>query len=198
MKKLKINNNVLALLMLVSIFAGWQYMILMTGFIWLFCEVTEKVKNLAIKVISIYAGCLLFGMLWDIIVNIWELASEGLLTLFKVIGSYADMTEAIYNVQKYFLNPINYIVEYVGLLVSFVILIIKFKFIKSVVTNSPMGGTFSFVQEYINYFTAFANASSYSEETKESKIKKTTHCPNCGEEIPEKAVFCTSCGTKVD
>lgn len=196
MKKFKINANILALLMLVSIFAGWQYMILVMGFIWVFCDVTDQLKSLTVKVIAVYAGCLLFGMVWDIIANVWNLFGEGLLTILRFIGDYADVSSAIDAVNGYFLTPFGRIFTYAGLLVDFVIMVTKFVFIVSVVRNRP-SKAFGFIQKYVNYFTTFANGSSYEEDGPKGN-KKASHCPNCGAELPDGAAFCTSCGNRLD
>ena len=46
MKKVKVNENLLALLMFGSMFAGWQCMIIVVGFIWAFCETGKNLKDL--------------------------------------------------------------------------------------------------------------------------------------------------------
>ena len=50
MKKFKVNENLLALLMFAAMFAGWQYLIIVTAFIWVFCEAGKSLKNLTIKI----------------------------------------------------------------------------------------------------------------------------------------------------
>lgn len=163
MKKLKVNTNLLALVMVVSLFIGWQCTILVAAFIWCFCEVGENLKTLIVRTVAILAGCLLFSTLWNIVTSVYSLGVDTLEGFFKIIGSYATdvtMPEEIYS---YLLTPLGVVMSILTALVNFVILLVKFKFVMSVITNRPMTGVFSKVQEYVNYCVNFANSNFYDE-----------------------------------
>ena len=196
MKKIKTNANLLALLLIISLFAGWEYIILVSAFVWLFTEENKALKDLSIKVIAVYGACVLFSMAWSLISGVIDLGSEGILTVFNVLNSYNSDIVAT-DIQRYFLHPVGYIVTYIGMLVSFLILFVKFSFIRSVVMNKPMFGLFGKLEEYVNSFTRFANANIYEENaSKPEKDSNSTHCASCGIEFAKDASFCTKCGTK--
>ena len=60
MKKFNVNANLLALLMLITLFAGWEYMIIVTAFIWVFCESSKNLKDLTIRTIAVYVHYSIF------------------------------------------------------------------------------------------------------------------------------------------
>lgn len=164
MKKFKINANILALLMLVSLFAGWGYMIIVTAFIWCFCECGQNLKNLTISALAIYAGCHVFSLLWSIVQGWCYLGIDALEGFLEValnweiikLDTVADLTKII--------DPIKLIVDLFDSLVVILILLTKFRFVISIITNRPMIGAFRKIQEYINYFINFANSNLYEEQ----------------------------------
>lgn len=164
MKKLKVNSNLLALLVLISLFAGWEYMIIVTAFIWCFCESSQNLKNLTISAIAIYAGCYLFSLLWTLIYDGYGLGVDALEGFFGIIGSYSSDVTMPTELTQYLLNPLAIVMDFLGNVVKFIIILVKFKFVISVVTNRPMAGVFSKIQEYINYFINFANSNLYDEQ----------------------------------
>ncbi|MBQ7104729.1 MAG: hypothetical protein IJN90_02615 [Bacilli bacterium] len=165
MKKFKINANVLALLMLIALFAGWEYMILVTVFIWCFCESSQNLKNLTISALAIYAGCHVFSLLWNIAEGWCLFGTDALEGLFEVlIGWEIDVLEASLNLTKYVIIPIKYAISVIDSLVALLILLTKFRFVVSIITNRPMTGAFSKIQEYINYFINFANSNLYEDQ----------------------------------
>ena len=48
MNKLKINNGLAAIILLASLFAGWQTLLLAVILMLIFCEVNDKVRNLMV------------------------------------------------------------------------------------------------------------------------------------------------------
>jgi hypothetical protein len=164
MKKIKASANVLSMVMLLSLFVDWKWMLIVTVFIWCFCESGQAIKNLIIRCLAVYAGCYLFSWFWDIIYAGYSLGVSGLTGLFDIIAGFgADMSEVVLNVNKYVLSPVAIIFKLLDSAVSFVILLAKFKFIMSVVTNRPLTGIFGKIQEYINYFVNFGNSSLYED-----------------------------------
>lgn len=163
-KKIKASANVLSMVMLLSLFVDWKWMLIVTVFIWCFCESGQSIKNLIIRCLAVYAGCYLFSWFWDIIYAGYNLGVSGINGLFEIlVGFGADMTEVVLNVNKYVLNPIAVIAKLLDSAISFLILLAKFKFIMSVVTNRPLTGIFGKIQEYINYFVNFGNSNLYED-----------------------------------
>lgn len=158
MSKLKVNSNLLAVLVVISLFAGWQYMILVSAFIWCFCETSDNLKNLMIKVIAIYGGCFLFSTLWNLIDGGYELVVDGINGIFKIINSWNTSVMMPKELTQYLLNPLSVVMNFLGSVVKFIVLLVKFRFVVSVIANRPMGGVFSKIQEYVNYFVNFANS----------------------------------------
>lgn len=164
MKKFNVNANLLALLMLISLFAGWEYMIIVTAFIWVFCESSKNLKDLTIRAIAIYAGCYLFNVVWILLTDVYGVAIEGLNTLLYIISNFGvDSAEFSIKLTTYILTPLDNIVGILGSLVTLLILYIKFKFIVSTLSNKPITGVFGFVQKYINSVLNFANSNLYEE-----------------------------------
>lgn len=163
MKKFKINSNLLALLVVISLFSGWEYMIIVTAFIWCFCECSQNLKNLTIRAIAIYGGCYLFATLWNLIDGGFGLGVDGLTKFFTILGSYSNSVQMPIELTKYLITPLSAIMDFLGSVVAFIILLVKFRFVVSIITNKPMTGVFSKIQEYINYFVNFANSNLYED-----------------------------------
>ena len=56
MNKLKINNSLAAIILVAALFAGWQTMLLVVLLMLIFCELDDKIKNLATTVIAFLVG----------------------------------------------------------------------------------------------------------------------------------------------
>lgn len=165
MKKFKINANFLALLVIISLFAGWEYMIVVTAFIWCFCESSQNLKNLTISAIAIYAGCYVFSWLWDVVESVYAIGTDSLTGLMTILSNYGvDVLEISINLDKYLVSTLDVIMDLATSVIYLLILLTKFKFVVSIVSNKPMTGAFSKIQEYINYFINFANSNLYEEQ----------------------------------
>ncbi len=165
MKKIKVNANILSVVMLLSLFIDWKWMLLVTLFIWCFCESGQAIKNLVIRCLAVYAGCYLFAWFWDIIYSGYNLAVSGVNGIFEILaGMEVDVVEAVNGINKWVLNPVAVVAKVLDSGVTFLILLAKFKFIVSVITNRPLTGIFGKIQEYINYFVNFANSNLYEDQ----------------------------------
>ena len=69
MGKVKINNNLAALMLVASIFAGWGTLMIVTILMIIFCDLNDKIKPLIIKVVSFMAGITLILLGWDLVSN---------------------------------------------------------------------------------------------------------------------------------
>ena len=197
MKKFKINENLLALLMFGAMFAGWEYLIIVTGFIWAFCEAGKSLKDLTIKVVAVFGACALTMLFWDVLVQGIDALFGGLRTFFEMLVSWGVDYELIEGYDEYFYNPIcTYLVSILGNVLAFIVVLVKAKFIYTVITNKEMRGAFWPVQILLNKVLVFANNNFYEEDKAAKTTGKSRFCPNCGEKCDEDAAFCTSCGNK--
>lgn len=197
MKKFKINENLLALLMFGAMFAGWEYLIIVTGFIWAFCEAGKSLKDLTIKVVAVFGACALTMLFWDVLVQGIDALFGGLRTFFEMLVSWGVDYELIEGYDEYFYNPIcTYLVSILGNVLAFIVVLVKAKFIYTVITNKEMRGAFWPVQVLLNKVLVFANNNFYEEDKAAKTTGKSRFCPSCGEKCDEDAAFCTSCGNK--
>lgn len=172
MKKIKVSANVLSMVMLLSLFVDWKWMLIVTVFIWCFCESGQAIKQLIIRCLAVYAGCYLFSWLWDIISAGYDLGVAGINGLFEILTGFgADMTEVILNVNKYILSPVKIVVNFLDSAIYFLIILTKFKFIVSVITNRPLTGVFGKIQEYINYFVNFGSSNLYEDNVAQQQAQ---------------------------
>jgi hypothetical protein len=197
MKKIKVNENILALLLFGAMFAGWEYLILVTAFIWAFCEAGKSLKDLTIKVLAVFGACSLVMLFWDVVVQAFETVFGGLGNFFEILVSWGVDYGLIEGYNKYFYNPVcGSVLETIGSLLTLVILAVKAKFIYSVVVNKEMRGAFWPVQSFLNKILVFANNNFYEEDKASKAPAKSRFCPKCGEKCDEDATFCTACGNK--
>lgn len=199
MKKFKVNENLLALLMFGSMFAGWQCMIIVVGFIWAFCETGKNLKDLTIKVLALFGACAVTMLAWDVVTQAIITVFGGLRKFFEMLVSWGVSFDLVDGYDKYFYNPIcqKLIIEIVGEVLTLIVMVVKFKFIYSVITNKEMKGAFFPVQLFLDKVTDFANNNFYEEDkAPKAASVKGKFCPKCGEKVEDDASFCTSCGNK--
>ena len=67
MSKLKIKPGLIGILLLASLFAGWETLLIVTVLILLFCEMNDTIKKIMVSVISFFIGYTLVSLLWQII-----------------------------------------------------------------------------------------------------------------------------------
>ncbi len=161
MSKLKINSGLAAIILIGSLFAGWQTMLIVVLLMLIFCEIDEKIKNLATSVIAFFVGITLISILWSLIHDGVSLIFDGLETVIGVINSYLSIGNQI-NITKLELKviePIESILSLGDSLVDFLILFTKFGFIISVFTGAAMKNNYFTrkVNEYINKALGFIN-----------------------------------------
>lgn len=197
MKKFKINENLLALLMFGAMFAGWEYLIIVTAFIWGFCEAGKSLKDLTVKVLAVFGACAVTLLFWNVLVQGIDALFGGLRHFFEMLVSWGVDYDLIEGYDKYFYNPICLkVVEILEGVLSFVIVAVKAKFIYSVIANKEMRGVFWPVQSLLNKVLVFANNNFYEEDKANKTNAKSRFCPKCGEKCDEDATFCTACGNK--
>lgn len=115
----------------------------------------------------------MFTWLWSIIDNGYGIGIDAINGLLSVIGSYgADVTEITIKLNQYVINLLDVVMDIAGSVVSFLVLLTKFKFVVSIISNKPMTGAFSKIQEYINYFVNFANSNLYEDQAMQQNMQQ--------------------------
>ncbi len=194
MKKLKVNENVLALAMFASLFAGWQAMVIVLLFIWAFCEAGNSLQKLTVKVVSVFGAIAVVTLGWSLIVQAVDASMGGLNKFFQMLVSWGVDSSLVLNANKYAFTPIELLMSILESVLNLLLLIVKVKFIFSVLANKNYAGIWP-VKGIATKIEEFAN-NKYYEEDKGKKESKGNFCPKCGEKCEEGAAFCPSCGNK--
>lgn len=159
MNKVKINSGLASVLVLVSLFAGWQTLLLVVLFILLFCELDDTIKGMIIKVVSFYAALALFSTLWGLLTDVFPLAVNSFDKFIEIIEGYIDEPIDLSKVHAYLFDPINSIISIADSIVQYLIVLVKFMFIISVLANKVMKENFitKFINKYVDKVVDFVN-----------------------------------------
>ena len=195
MKKLKVNENILALLMFASIFAGWQYLVIVTAFIWAFCEAGKSLQNLTVKIISVFGALAIIDLGWDLIVQGVDMSFGGLNRFFQMLVSWGVSPDLVVTSNTYVFTPIQLLVQIVGSVVAFLLLLAKLKFIVEILANKDAKTIWPF-NGFAKKIEEFANNNFYVDDKASKQSEKATFCTECGAKIEDGAVFCPTCGHK--
>jgi len=195
MKKLKVNENILALLMFASIFAGWQYLVIVTAFIWAFCEAGKSLQNLTVKIISVFGALAIINLGWDLIVQGVDMSFGGLNKFFQMLVSWGVSPDLVVTSNTYVFTPIQLLVQIVGSVVAFLLLLAKLKFIVEILANKDAKTIWPF-NGFAKKIEEFANNNFYVDDKASKQSEKATFCTECGSKIEDGAVFCPTCGHK--
>ena len=200
MKKIKVNENILALLMFASIFAGWPYLIVVTAFIWAFCEVGKSLQKLTVKIISVFGALAIIDLGWDLIVQGVDMTFGGLNRFFSMLVSWGVSPELVTNATRYAFTPIDLLVQIFGSILTFLLLLAKIKFIVEIIANKNATTIWPF-KGFAEKIEDFANNRFY-EEDKAAKeptksAEKSKFCPKCGTKLEGDSKFCPACGEKI-
>ncbi len=194
MKKLKVNENILALAMFASLFAGWQVMVVVLLFVWAFCEAGNSLQKLTVKTISVFGAIAVVSLCWSLIVQGVDATMGGLNKFFQMLVSWGVDGSLVLNANKYAFTPIELLISIFESILNLILLIVKVRFIFSILTNKNYNGIWP-VRKIAEKIEEFAN-NKYYEEDKGKNSSKGNFCPKCGEKCEDDAAFCPSCGNK--
>lgn len=163
MNKLKINNGLAAIILLASLFAGWQTLLLAVILMLIFCEVNDKVRNLMVNVIAFLVGLTLISFAWSIISDGVSLVFKGIESIVNVINSYLSYTNqiSITTLQTKFMSPVTTIISFLDSGVDYLLMLTKFLFVVSTLTGhamkeNPFGKKVSeYASKAVNYVSSF-------------------------------------------
>lgn len=157
MEDTKVNNGLLAVILIASMFAGWQTVLLVAVLLLVFGKINDGTKKMMITIITFLAGVALFNLFWDLIVSGVGVLTNSLTGVIEIINSYLDEPINILKFQQYFLSPLTGLLSIADRIVDYAILAIKFTFIVSLLTSKKMSENFLFkkINEYVTKFTDY-------------------------------------------
>jgi hypothetical protein len=161
MNKLKINNSLAAIILVATLFTGWQTTLLVILLMLIFCELDDKIKNLTTTVIAFSVGLTLVSILWSLIYDGTNLLLNSLATIIDIINRYLSVGNKIdiTSLTLKFIEPVKSIFEIGNSGVDLLIMLTKFGFVISIFTGAAMkNNAFTRkVNEYINKALGFIN-----------------------------------------
>ena len=157
MGKVKINNNLAALMLVASIFGGWECLLLVTLLMFIFCEVDDKIQNVAIRVITFYVAYTIVSMGWSVIYSGVSTAEGAITNIVATINTYLDPAEAIETTKL--IVPIKNILAIADSVMDLLFLIVKLGFVVSVFTFKPASTNplTTKINEYVNKVLNYIN-----------------------------------------
>ena len=159
MNKVKVSTSLTSLLLVASIFAGWQTALLVIALLLLFADV-ENVKGVIVRVVAFLIGLTLVSVAWGIIYDAYtDVFVGGIKSVVELINSYLNTPIDISKLYSYVLNPIKIILDYVNDLVPFLLTLAKFGFVVALLSNkAPKQNFFTkFVNEFVDKVVKFVN-----------------------------------------
>ena len=150
--KIKLNSGLAAVILLTCLFSGWSTLLTVTVLMFLFCEVDDKVKGVAVKVIAFFAGLTLVSLGWGLIMDAFHIVYNDVNDLVGMLNSLLSTSIDLSKIYQYILNPVNSVLAICDDLVGFFISMAKFFFIVNVLRNKPMKE--NLIVKKINEFVA--------------------------------------------
>lgn len=152
-------SRVYSLILIVSIFAGWQAMLLVSALLLIFGKVDEDVKKVIITVICFAAGIALFNVFWDLITDGVALVIKAVETIVDFLNSYLDKPILLLKLRQYLFNPIEIVLGFLTSALSYAITFMRFCFIIALLAGKTMKSNFIFdkINGFVDKFTNFAN-----------------------------------------
>ena len=182
MGKVKINNNLAALMLVASIFAGWGTLMIVTILMIIFCDLNDKIKPLIIKVVSFMAGTTLILLGWDLVSNGIDLIFKLFNNIISIINSYLSYSNKIDLVefQGKFVVPVTTVVASIGSIIKYLVTFSKFGFIIAIISGKAMkeNAWTKKVNQYVSKFTNFANSFDESVNVNANKVENVSAVNN--------------------
>lgn len=155
--KIKLNTGLASIILVASLFAGWQTLLIVTILMFVFCDVEDRVKQVATAVITFYIGYYIVLTGWNIISAVVEAAIGAVQGLMTTINTYLDPTDLIAYTKV--LAPINYIWGIIVDVVDILFNLVKLGFVIGVLTgrpgsNNPLSAK---INEYVNKAINYVN-----------------------------------------
>ncbi len=155
MNRVKINYGLASLALVASLFGGWEAMLIVCILLLLFCEIDEKTKSVMTRVITFAIALSLVSLGWSIIYKGIDVVKDGISAIVDIKNTYAEPLDYI-SASK-FTTPLREILSVADSIVSLLIILAKFFFVISLLTNreekkSPLSKHIGkFVSQAINF-----------------------------------------------
>ena len=159
MQKYKISAGLAAVLLIGGLISGLSSLLIIAVLMLIFCEIDKKTSNLMAKILSFIVGLTIVSFAWSIIFEGIHLIDKSLDDVVSVINSYLSSGNYI-NLGKldiYLISPILKITDILDELVNFVLLVVKYGFILSILIGKPIksNAITNKINEFINYVVKF-------------------------------------------
>ncbi len=162
MTKYKINPGLASLMVVASIFAGWQTLLIVTALLLLFCDLDEKVKGVMIRVLTFYAAYTLVSWGWDLIYKLVDVVFNSINGIVNTINSWLEYGSQIdlSKLNLYFVNPIQSVMKIADDVISFLLLFARCGFVVAVLMNKPAKETpiSKKISEFVTSITNYVSA----------------------------------------
>lgn len=159
MSKYKINYGLAAILLIASFFGGWQTMLIVSALLFIFCEIKDNLKDLAINLVSFSIGIQLVKIFWSIIYKASILIPSVLEKLVGVINYYLDYSNKISldKFNTYVVSPITDLFDIGDSIFGYLIIIAEFVFITSLLIGKNRKGLVvgSYISKYVDKILNF-------------------------------------------
>ena len=161
MSKLKINSGLASVILLACLFSGWATFLTVVILMLIFCEISDSVKQVLIRVITFYFGITLLSMAWGLLVDGVNLVIDSFNDFIGIINSYLTDPISVYKLEAYLLTPIAKVVSLADGIISYLLVFIKFSFILAVLGNKKLKDNFIviklniFVDKVVSFVNSF-------------------------------------------
>lgn len=165
MAKVKINPGLACVMLVASLFAGWECLLLVTLLMFIFCEIDERIKSVATKVITFYVGLSIVSLGWSIIVSGVKALTDAITSIVAIINTYRDPLDDIVSAAK-IIAPITNLMDIADSVVEVLLVVAKLGFIISVFTfkpekSNPLSTKINeYVNKVLNFISGNGNTSS--------------------------------------
>jgi hypothetical protein len=161
MGKVKVNSGLASIIVLASLFAGWQTLLIVVTLLLLFCDIDDKLKDIIIKVVAFFAGIALVTLGWDLIVDLVSLVISTINNLVSLINNYLEYQNqiSIVKLTTYLLNPIKTIVDIADGIITYLLTFAKFAFIVATLANKNVkeNAIIKKINEFVSKIVTFVN-----------------------------------------
>lgn len=174
MNKIKLNTGLASIMLVASIFAGWQCLLLVTILLFAFCDVEETVKNVAVSVITFYVGYTIVSVGWDVIVAAVNVVINAITKFATTFNNYVDPIDYISVVKL--TAPFEFILSVVDSIVSVLLTIVKLGFVIAILTGKPAKKNVlsNKIQEYVAKAVNYVNGMFTQSQATQQSVQQQT------------------------
>ena len=188
MNKYKINYGLAAALLIAAFLVGWQTLLIVAALLFVFCEMQERVKNLAVDLVTFGIGLEIIKLFWEVIYKAVNMVPTVIDKLIGIINSYLDFSSQI-DITKfklYFLHPVTEVFSIANDVFTVLILLATLTYITSLLLGRKKETFFigKYISQYVNkvlsYISSFnvANVNNSYTDVPQSNDSNVTNNTN--------------------